>query len=99
MEEDININNILTLATDTETEILMYKEKDIWHEGDYAYAVLGKRKGWVEVAETSSHNFGVMSKFFRLFLTKPEPVVPPRSQRLKLIHERLGQEYYPNIVD
>lgn len=40
VDEDITAETIVQLAKDTNTEIILYKKVNIWHEGDYAHAVL-----------------------------------------------------------
>src|SRR5439155_10736100 len=53
VDENISIETIAALASDTNTEVLLYQEVNVWHEGDYAHAVLGRRK-W-DAAATNSH--------------------------------------------
>jgi SAM-dependent methyltransferase len=101
IDEDIDLSAIQNLANDTGTKILLYQEVDVWHEGDYAHAVLGKRDGWV-VATTHPPFRGMRAWIRQLFQfrsskTKPlKPLVPRKSQRRALIHQRLGSQYYPN---
>lgn len=95
VDEDTNAATIQALAEDTETEVLLYQEVDVWHEGDYAHAVLGKREGWVAAANTYPPKRGIKEMIRQLQLGKAEPLVPPRSQRLALVHQRLGLESYP----
>ena len=42
VDEDIDMQTLLSLANDTGTRLVHYAEKDIWHKGDYFYAVLTK---------------------------------------------------------
>lgn len=97
VDENVNVATILALAEDTNTEILLYQEVDVWHEGDYAHVVLGKREGWVTAANSFLTNRrDIKRKIRQLLLNKTKPLVPPRSRRLALVHERLGSEAYPN---
>lgn len=96
VDEDVSIDTVLALARDGGTEVLLYEEVAVWHEGDYAHAVLGKREGWIEVAETDPPKQGIRKKIRKLLLRRAEPLVPPRSQRLALVHQRLSPEYYPD---
>jgi hypothetical protein len=96
VDEGISIDAILTLARDIQTETLLYQEVGVWHEGDYAHAVLGKREGWITVAKTYPPNQGIRRRIHKLLLSRAEPLVPPRSQRLALVHRQLGPKYYPD---
>lgn len=46
VDEDIGINQIMTMAENTRTALLLYQEVDVWHAGDYAHAVLRKCADW-----------------------------------------------------
>ncbi len=94
IDEDINFSTIVNLASDIQTEVFLYQEVDVWHEGDYAHAVLGKREGLVTVAYPA--NGGVKRRICKFLQSKTQPLVPSRRQRLALVHERLGSEAYPN---
>lgn len=94
IDEDINISTIVDMASDIQTEVLLYQEVDVWHEGDYAHAVLGKREGLVTVAYPA--NGGVKRRIRKFLQSKTQPLVPSRRQRLALVHERLGSEAYPS---
>jgi SAM-dependent methyltransferase len=50
IDEDINVDAIRKLATDTQTELLYYRLAGIWNYGDYAHAVLGRFKTLAPVA-------------------------------------------------
>ncbi|MUL37299.1 hypothetical protein BWI75_13360 [Gloeocapsopsis sp. AAB1 = 1H9] len=58
IDEDIDVNTILSLASDLDTEVLLYQEVDVWHEGDYAHAVLGKREDRVVANKTDQFKQG-----------------------------------------
>jgi len=95
VDEDISIETILDLARDLGTEFLLYQEVGVWHEGDYAHAVLGKRQGMNAIATAALPMRPLKEKIRNLVWGRPEPLVSPRSERLALIHRRLGAEYYP----
>jgi SAM-dependent methyltransferase len=96
VDEDINVDTIVALARDTGTEILLYQEVGVWHEGDYAHAVLGRREEWVEATHPHPPARGIKGRIRELLFGGAEPLVPPRSQRLALVRQRLGREYYPD---
>jgi SAM-dependent methyltransferase len=89
VDEDIHGATILKLASDTETEVLLYQEVNVWHEGDYAHAVLGTRKD--RVVATNTHLSGHRSNgLIHKFLLRQA-----RLKRIALVHKKLGSEYYP----
>ena len=47
IDEDITPGVLCTLASDLGLDVLMYREVDIWRQGDYAHAVIG-RSGFPE---------------------------------------------------
>lgn len=95
VDEDVSIDTISALARDTKTEVLLYQEVGVWHEGDYAHAVLGKRGGWIPVSKAHPRNQRIRKRISKLLRGRPEPLVPPRSRRLALVRQQLGPEYYP----
>lgn len=95
VDEDVNIVTIQALAEDISTEVLLYQEVDIWHEGDYAHSVLGNRQGWVRANKNYLAN-GLISRIIRkLLLSKTGALIPPRAKRIALVHKNLGFEAYP----
>lgn len=96
VDENISIETIVTLARETNTEILLYQEVNVWHRGDYAHAVLG-RGNW-DVAATDGHTppTGMIGKIQKLLIDGGEPFVPPRPRRLALVHQKLGRQCYPD---
>jgi len=95
VDEDIGVETISALARDTSTEVLLYQEVGVWHEGDYAHAVVGKRQGWMAVSRSDRANPGIRRRISQLLSSRAEPLVPPRSERLALVRSRLGPERYP----
>jgi len=96
VDEDITIDTILALARDTGTEVWLYQEVGVWHEGDYAHAVLGRREAWVAGTKNYQPGDGIRRRIRKLLLDRVNPVVPPRSQRHALVRQRLGSESYPD---
>jgi cyclopropane fatty-acyl-phospholipid synthase-like methyltransferase len=106
IDEDISIATVQELAEGTDTEIFLYKEVGAWHQGDYTHIVLGKRPNWARnkkyrVKSQSNHqNLSLKSQIkdkvlTKLGLKKETFLVPPRPERLALVHEKLGFEAYP----
>ncbi len=93
VDEDIRVETISALAKDIESEVLLYQEVGVWHEGDYAHAVLGRVEDWVPAGGyLPNHGFG--RRIREILTLKPEPLVPSRSQRLALVERRLDQHYH-----
>jgi SAM-dependent methyltransferase len=96
VDEDVNIATIQALAEDISTEVLLYQEVDVWHEGDYAHSVLGNRQGWVSTNKNHLDD-GLINRIIRkLLLSKTGALIPPRAKRLALAHKNLGFEAYPD---
>lgn len=91
VDEDVNVDTMRTLAADTGTTVLFYEEIDVWHQGDYAHAVLGKRKGWKRPERPE----GRLQQLVGHVERRIRPVVPPREERIRLVRERLGPSAYP----
>lgn len=96
VDEDITVETMSKLAEETDTEVLCYKEVGVWHEGDYAHAVLGRQLGWKDVQKPVESSPGVVDKLAALFRRPPDLLVPPRQERLARVLERLGAGSYPN---
>ena len=96
IDEDINIETMSVLAHDTGTDVLCYKEVGVWHEGDYAHAVLGQRVGWKDIPQPGQTPCGIMTKIGELFRRPTESLVPSRSERLARVLQRLGPDCYPS---
>jgi 2-polyprenyl-3-methyl-5-hydroxy-6-metoxy-1,4-benzoquinol methylase len=89
IEEDIRLETIQVLARDLRSSILSYQEVNVWHEGDYAHAVLGTRRE-LGFPLDSRRQEGMLPRLGRKLAGSNA-----RSQRLALVHERLGKAAYP----
>jgi SAM-dependent methyltransferase len=49
VDEDINLDDVMTFAERTDTNVLYYRELGIWRYGDYAHLVLGRYQKLSEV--------------------------------------------------
>ena len=124
IDEDIGVDTILALTRETGTELLLYRLTNVWHEGDYAHAVLGvpshapvsaaSTPGW-NLKETvrrlagkrNADGLGWAFRSMKYRLAQLRRLSRPRGrnnvsdlkatrlERLILVHERLGREYYP----
>ena len=76
VDEDISMAEIMTLARDTDTRPLYYREVGIWQYGDYFHTVLGRFEELAEVAirqqTTAQSAFKQTAKRF-LGLSDPQP--------------------------
>lgn len=96
VDEDVSIETISALARDTKTDVLLFQEVNVWHEGDYSHAVLGRHDGWVASTSTPPATMGIKKTIQKLLLPdKVERLVPPRPQRLALLYQKLGRQSYP----
>jgi len=95
VDENISIETIAALANDTNTEVLLYQEVSVWYEGDYAHAVLLRRRKW-DAAAVHMPTTGMIGKIRKLLVDRAEPLVPPRPQRLTWVHQKLGRQCYPD---
>ena len=84
IDEDITFDVIAQLARDTRADVLVYKEIGVWHDGDYAHAVLGRWTGWDTKPQPAQ---GPRRR-------PPSPLVPSRAARLARVVSRLGADAY-----
>lgn len=96
VDEDITVQTMVTLAEETGTEVLCYKEVGVWHEGDYAHAVLGRQIGWRDVEKPVESPLGIADRLKTLFRPSHDALVPPKPERLARVLERLGHDSYPH---
>ncbi len=89
IDEDISLHIIQALAHDLGSHVLLYQEVDIWHECDYAHAVLGLRKHMGPPRRMPKKR-GVFSRIRHNVSSGAA-----RSHRLALVQDRLGQDAYP----
>jgi len=96
VDEDISLSTISKLAEATRNEVLLYQELGVWHQGDYAHAVLGRREGWDAVGNSPGRSLKrrILHRIRQLVSGRSEPLIPSRSQRLARVREQLGSEYY-----
>jgi hypothetical protein len=90
VDEDVRVETISALATDIKSEVLFYREVGVWHEGDYAHAVLGTVEGWIPTSMLPPRR-SIKRRIQEILVRKAEPLVPPRSKRVALVQQRLGQ--------
>lgn len=95
VDEDVSLEAISALARDIRSEVLLYEEVDVWHEGDYAHAVLGRREGWVPAREAPPGRSLPARVAARLRKGWSAPVLPGRQARVSVVRERLGDRVYP----
>ncbi len=96
VDEDISIETISALARDTKTDVLLFQEINVWHQGDYSHAVLGTHDGWVAATSTPPAIMGIKHMIKKvLLLDNVERLVPPRPHRLALLYQKLGHQSYP----
>jgi len=95
VDEDITIDTIRTLARDLESEVLLYEEVGVWHEGDYAHAVLGDRKQWLPTAQKRGSSTEILEIVRWLLATRMNPLISTRAQRLAMVRSKLGPQAFP----
>lgn len=91
VDEDINIHTISSLANTTATDVILYKEMEIWCRGDYAHAFLRKpEKEWKGVTPMASG----MKRIIRAFkkLIRNNNLLSTRKSRINFIKNKLGKE-------
>lgn len=93
VDENVNASTIVSLANDVECDVLLYQEVGVWHEGDYAHAVLGKRSGWAPVIKRDSEQQGIRTRISQLLVKKAPPLIPSRASRLDMVRQRLGEDF------
>jgi SAM-dependent methyltransferase len=95
VDEDIYPETAAALAEAVGASLALYREVDVWHEADYAHAVLVRRSGYAAVAEWKDPTPGVRESL-RLLLRRRSARSRDldRSGRLDLVRERLGPGYY-----
>jgi SAM-dependent methyltransferase len=95
VDEDIDVHVIAKLATDTATEVLFYKEVDIWHPRDYAHAVLSRPiPDWTPDSYKQENlklrQEGRVGRIVRKIING-NPLWSRRTSRIQLIREKLGE--------
>jgi trans-aconitate methyltransferase len=96
VDEDINVETMLSLAKDLGIDVLLYQEVSVWHQGDYAHSVLGTNDQLLSV-ESSPSSQGltqrIVKKFARQMKRRSSDLITSREDRLSLVKERLGPSY------
>jgi 2-polyprenyl-3-methyl-5-hydroxy-6-metoxy-1,4-benzoquinol methylase len=90
VDEDVDITTVSKLADDIGARVIFYQQVGVWHEADYAHAVLGNWEGWVK-AQADSRSLQLV--------TAADTLIPNRPERLRRVHEKLGPESYPDPSD
>ena len=93
VDEDVTPEVILALAEDTTTDVVLYQKVDVWHEGDYAHAVL-RRQTWVPGGRPRPRPREGLTRQLQRYLSRGRPD-RLRAERLKRVHERMGPDSYP----
>lgn len=103
IDENVDINTISKFAQEINKEVLLYKEISVWHEGDYAHAVLGSRIGWKAASDRITSvraptiREQLKSKLKEKFKKKTTSRNSQIEERLKIIHEKLGESWLNQI--
>lgn len=94
IDEDITVEVLLDLASDTGTELCSYEEVGVWHDGDYLHAALRRPAGWAPVVTVGPKRgrFARWSSRLRRMLPSPSDG-PSRSERAALVREKLGDVF------
>ncbi len=91
VDEDVGLDTLSEFARDLSTAVLLYEEVDVWHEGDYVHAVLGKPGPWRPITEAAPKRPSVAKRVRERMLRSG--LVPSRVERLALVEQRLGRPY------
>ena len=92
IDEDVSPNTILTLASETDSTMMLYRKVSVWHEGDYAHAIVSRDR-WKPVVRRSDSRGG-WRKLVGL-TAGPTPRTLTRWERLARVRKRLGVASYP----
>lgn len=101
IDEDITIETICKLAKDINKEVLLYKEVSVWHQGDYAHAVLGSRLEWIVESDKKINNNDTRSILKLIYknirFRNNQQTNNLREEKLTLIKEKLGIDF--NLIE
>ena len=98
VDEDVDLPTIATLATDSKTDVALYKKVNVWHLGDYGHAVL-RRETWKphgkpqKPAGKSQESVGFAQRLQRYWSPRPN-LTGTRAERLRRVRHRLGPDSY-----
>lgn len=94
VDEDIDLGVVDRIAIETGTEVLLYKEISVWHEGDYAHAVLGRVEDWplIDHIPASPSTRG-RSPVWEAVVRRADALSTrvARAKRSRLVERRLGR--------
>ncbi len=101
IDEDIQMDTLIELSEAINQEILLYKDIDVWRQGDYAHVVLGSKK-WLEKIppiHVISSGYRKKQKFvenaflkIRLLLSIKSYKEREQRRRIRLVEKQLGNE-------
>ena len=99
VDEDIDLPVVETLAKDTNTSILLYREVEIWYRADYIHAVLGHLPDWQSVtSNTKGRSFSrqlrkIAGQVRGSIVSGLRFWIPGRAWRLSFVKNRLGTRF------
>lgn len=93
IDENIDLATISTLATNTQTHVLLYQEVGVWHEGDYAHVVLQRGESWIRIPKSASFSASLGRRIQTFLPNSVRLFGSSKHRRLKLVHKRLGRSY------
>jgi len=84
VDEDVTPADVLTLAANTDTQLLYYREAGIWRYGDYAHIVLGRYQSLVDVKlrEYKLEGTAALKQHAKRLLGRPQAVSAGRRDYL-----------------
>ena len=97
VDEDITIETISRLGSAIGKEVLLYKEVSVWHQGDYAHAILGGRQWITESDRRGNGNISVKAmikdKIKQKIFSRNSSQILTKEQKITLINRKLGIKY------
>lgn len=90
VDEEIDLDTLYTLVRESRADLLLYQEVDVWHQGDYAHAVLGRR-GESFLASLAPRPW---EKLSRGLGRVARPLVLPRVLRRAWVRSKLGGDFF-----
>jgi len=99
VDEDLTLDDMRDMARGTRTEIVLYKELDVWNPGDYVHVGLARRPDW---GEAGTSRIGVPSLQGSVREALREAIHAGRLgrwRRRSLLASRLGREGARRILD
>lgn len=90
IDEDIRFEDIAQLAHETGTRIIFYREISVWHEGDYAHAVLERCSEWAH-RPIQAPPPALWNRLLHKFFPSGKSALHTPQARQRLVNERLGE--------